>query len=152
VSTGSVVNLICFQAEFPIKASDLSVGHLSGHFSYGHIDPSVKAKILKLALTRIPDPNRSTAINFVHGTLDRFILQIGGWWWRNKCPTPRKKGVGIAREGTSGDICPREMSGYPSELDVVRPIHFRWQTYEIVSMLGACIGGNYIIYLIYAAV
>jgi len=42
------------------------------------IPPTVKAKIWKLALTYTPDPNRSTPINFVHVTANRFILQIGG--------------------------------------------------------------------------
>ena len=49
-----------------------SVGRFLGQFPRKFLFPSrrfpltVKAKILKLALTRTPDPNRSTSINFVH--------------------------------------------------------------------------------------
>ena len=49
------------------------IGHIPGDFRrlnnfpphLGH-SPAVKPNISELALTRTPDPNRSTAINFVH--------------------------------------------------------------------------------------
>jgi len=49
----------------------------------GH-SPAVKAKILKLAVTRISDPNRSTSIKVVHvnGRLlyivDRYMVVVEG--------------------------------------------------------------------------
>ena len=54
-----------------------------GHISHPNNFPSaVKVKIWKLALTHTPDPNRSTAINFVR--VNGRSLYIGAWWWWNE--------------------------------------------------------------------
>jgi len=57
---------------------------------------------LKVALTCIPDPNRSTAIDFVD--VNGRSVDGGGVVEGEKCPTPYKKKGGLVREGK----CPEE--------------------------------------------
>jgi len=57
---------------------------------------------LKVALTCIPDPNRSTAIDFVD--VNGRSVDGGGVVEGEKCPTPYKKKGGLVREGE----CPGE--------------------------------------------
>jgi len=61
-----------------------------------------RAKIWKLALTRIPDPNRSTAINFVdvNGRSLYIVCRLAdGGSGRGKCPTPRRNGGELSERG-----------------------------------------------------
>ena len=76
------------------------------------ISPAVKSKIWKLALTRTPNPNRSTSINFVHVNgrsvyiVDRWTMMVE----RKNIIRHVKRGQATVREGEmSGGYVQAEM-------------------------------------------
>ena len=97
-----------------IESRHISLGHIPPTFfppgqypSHQGYSPAGKAKISELALTRTPDPNRSTAINFVHlngsslNIVDSRMVAVDGRNVRHH----------VKREG---GICPGGMPGCQS--------------------------------------
>ena len=104
-----------------------SVGHFHWTFPVGHIPTRTfsppgqfssppraflpRLWIWKLALTHTPNPNRSTAINFVHvnGRSLYTVDLIVGWWWvveRENVLQHVQKRRNCPRGGNVRGICP----------------------------------------------